>query len=154
MIDATHTMSDRDSIRFSPVLPPPRSHLFDRKVFCQHYPVLNTILQLANECAGDDIPEAFCILVKRQLFAPLLATEESQALLLVHQLPDEYETALAELAASAVDVFNYPSADLERYLSYSAWCTSRDDQTIAEIWLPECLLHDYFSRNTNALAGC
>lgn len=151
MIYATQTMSDCDSLRFSLALPTPRSHLFDREVFCQHYPVLNTIRQFADECAGDDTSEAVCMLVKRQLFAPLLATEESQALLLVHQLPDEYETALAELAVSTVDVFNYPSADLKRYLSYTTWCASRDDQTITEIWLPACLLHDYFSRNTNAL---
>lgn len=150
MIDATQTMSDCDSIRFPSVLPPPRSHLFDREVFCQHYPVLNTILQFADECAGDDTSEAVCMLVKRQLFAPLLATEESQALLLVHQLPDEYETALSELAASTVDVFNHSSADLERYLSYTTWSASRDDQTITEIWLPAYILHHYFSRNANA----
>lgn len=150
MINATHTMSDRDSLSFSLALPTPRSHLFDREVFCQHYPVLNAILQFASECAGDDTPEATCIMVKRQLFAPLLATEESQAFLLVHQLPDEYETALPELAASTVDVFNHSSADLERYLSYTTWSASRDDQTITEIWLPACLLHHYFSRNANA----
>ena len=61
MIDATQTMSDRDSLRFSLVLPTPCSHLFDREVFCQHYHVLDKILQFAEECTGDDTAEAVCI---------------------------------------------------------------------------------------------
>ena len=90
------------------------------------------------------------MMVKRQLFAPLLATEESLAFLLVHQLPDEYETALPELAASTVDVFNHPSADLERYLTYNAWHAHHEDQTVTKILLPEYILHDYLGRNADA----
>lgn len=150
MIDATQTMSDCDGLRFSLALPTPRSHLFDREVFCQHYPVLNKILQFADDCADGNPAAAICMMVKRQLFAPLLAPEESQAMLWVHRLPDACESTLVELAASPVDVFNHPSIDLERYLCYSAWRARLDANAATEIWLPAYILEDYFSRNADA----
>ena len=94
MIDVIPTAFQSGNLHLPLELPPPRSHLFDREVFCQQYPVLNKILQFADDCADGNPAAAICMMVKRQLFAPLLAPEESQAMLWVHHLPDSCESAL------------------------------------------------------------